>query len=387
MRGRGVKAVSRKQRFAMNFDSNSPLGDKSQLRRFPVRKDDPLQAWDAADELIVEHLAPLALARTRILIVGDTFGAISAALSRRPEVSITALTDSYLAAQGIALNTQGRVSAVSRYEELTGYYDLVAMRVPKNLSYFEDTLARISHHVRPGTPLVAGVMVKHQAAGAFDHLAKYYGETRTSLALRKARLIFAEFSRAPVTSPYPLKVEISGLGLPLTNHSNVFSREKLDLGSRFFLEHLPGDVSGTILDLGCGNGIIGIATKIKNPSAKLIFTDESRMAVESARANFAAFFPGDREAEFHWTNSYAEGTPASVDFVLCNPPFHQGNTVGDFVAREMFHDARRTLVNGGVLRVIGNSHLHYPELLKRFFGNSKVVAKNPKFTIVDSRKS
>jgi len=275
---------------------------------------------------------------------------------------------------------------MSRYEELGGPYDLVVLRIPKNLSYLEDTLARLTHHVRAGTPLVAGVMVKHQAAGLFTHLEKYWGPTRTSLAQKKARLVFAEFSHPPSASPYPISVTVPGFPRPFSNDSNVFSREKLDIGTRFFLEHLPKGDYARILDLGCGNGIVGIAAKLLNPGAKLVFSDESRMAVASAERNYRAFYPDAENAEFVWTNSYAEGPADSFDLVLCNPPFHQGNTVGDFVAREMFEDARRVLKKGGLLRVIGNSHLRYPGLLARLFGNAKTVAKNPKFTVVDSLK-
>lgn len=352
------------------------------LRRFPVRPGDPLQAWDAADELFLEHASTLPLAGKKLLIVGDAFGALSSALV---EFAPTSFTDSFLAAEGIAMNSAGRIRPVSSFSELAGPYDFVFLRIPKNLSFLEDTLARIGPHLRSGAPLVAGYMVKHQANSAFDLIAKYFGETRTSLAKKKARLILAEYSRPPLDSPYPLSVSVPGFEKPFVNHSNVFSREKLDLGTRFFLDHLPRGGYRTILDLGCGNGIIGIAAKLRNPGAKLVFTDESRMAIESAQANHAAFFPGV-PAEFRWTNSYAEGAEGSVDLVLCNPPFHQGNTVGDFVAREMFADALRVLTPGGVLRVIGNSHLRYPEILRRLFREVKVVAKNPKFTVVEAKK-
>jgi 23S rRNA (guanine1835-N2)-methyltransferase len=52
----------------------------------------------------------------------------------------------------------------------------------------------------------------------------------------------------------------------------------------------------------------------------------------------------------------------------------------------MFQDARRVLRKDGVLRVIGNSHLHYPAVLKKIFGNSETVAKNAKFVIAEATK-
>lgn len=376
----GVKV----QRNAMMNVLKNPFGADLPLHRYPERKHELLQAWDAADELLLDHVATLAPGGKKILILGDSFGAISAALA---EFHPTTYVDSYLGARGMAINTQGKLKPLSRLKDLTGAYDLIFIRIPKNMSFFEDELAHVSRLAKPGALLVAGYMVKHQANSAFDLIAKYFGETTTSLARKKARLIFATFARSAVDSPYPLSVPMEGFPEPFVNHSNVFSREKLDIGTRFFLEHLPKDDFKAILDLGCGNGAIGIGAKLRSPAAKVTFTDESQMAVLSAEENFGRCFPGAAgDGTFLWTNGIENGADESFDLVLCNPPFHQGNAVGDFVAREMFKSAHRVLRPGGLLRIIGNSHLLYGEELRHGFGNAALVAKNAKFTVIDSRK-
>ena len=177
---------------------------------------------------------------------------------------------------------------------------------------------------------------------------------------------------------------IEGFKTPFTNHSNVFSREKLDQGTRLLLENIPKGAFHTILDLGCGNGVVGIAAKRKNPKSKIIFSDDSRMAIESAKTNYEKYHKD--EAEYKWTNYY-EGQPShSIDLVICNPPFHQSNTLGDFIAKQMFKDAQGALVTEGKIRVIGNYNLKYESTLKQLFGKSELVAKNSKFVIVDAVK-
>jgi 23S rRNA (guanine1835-N2)-methyltransferase len=57
--------------------------------------------------------------------------------------------------------------------------------------------------------------------------------------------------------------------------------------------------------------------------------------------------------------------PLSLDVVLCNPPFHQQQVVGDFLAWRMFQQAREALVVGGALYIVGNRHLGYHSKLAR----------------------
>jgi len=358
------------------------------LKRYPARKRETLQAWDSADELILSHLSDIDLAGRRILIANDQFGALSCALR---DLEPTVYTDSFLSYQATRLNSAGRISPQSELEALTGVYDLVLIRVPKNMSFFEDLLChlsnRLSNRLLPGAQLICGYMVKHQANTSFELLAKIIGETRTSLARKKARLIFARFEKANATpSSYPIQLTVPGFEHPFVNHSNLFSREKLDIGTRFFLEHLPQGDFKTILDLGCANGIVGIAAKRLNPSARVMFSDESKMAILSARTNYARYFTDTEPAEFHWTNCFEDGVSGSVDLVLCNPPFHQGTTMGDVIARQMFDDAHRVLRPEGKIRVVGNTHLQYQRVLDRVFGNSEILATNSKFMIVEAVK-
>jgi 16S rRNA G1207 methylase RsmC len=355
-----------------------PLGE---IQRYPLRKNELLQGWDSADELMLQHVTTLNLLGKRLLIINDQFGALSCSLD---EFDCTSYTDSYVSLMGISLNSNSQVRPISSLNELQGIYDLVLIQIPKNMSFFEDILCHLTRHLNHQSQIICGSMVKHLAPTSFELLQKYIGETSTSLAKKKARLVFAQFSKNKASSPYPLSIKIESFSAPFINHSNLFSREKLDIGTRFFLEHLPRENYQRILDLGCANGIIGIKAKELNPTAKIIFSDESAMAIESARTNYHNYFQD--EAEFIWTNCF-EGQPKNtMDLVLCNPPFHQQNTVGDFIAWQMFQDAYDALKLGGSIQVIGNSHLGYQVKLKKLFGNSKVIATNAKFMIIEASK-
>ena len=354
----------------------------SEIKRYPIKKNELLQGWDSADELMIEYMGNEDVTEKRILIVNDHFGALSCGVAGG---DVTTYTDSFVSFMGIRFNSEQRITPIHKLDDLSGLYDYVLIQIPKNMSYFEDILSRLTNHLHQNSKLICGSMIKHLAPTSFDLLQKYIGQTSTSLAQKKARLVFATFEKSQVKSQYPQSVSLDGFDKPFISHSNLFSRDKLDIGSRFFLDHIPKGPYQSILDLGCANGVIGIKAKMINPEAKIYFSDESSMAVQSAQANYANFF--DDQAEFHWTNCF-EGQPKNfLDLVLCNPPFHQGTTVGDFIAIQMFNDAYSALKPGGILRVIGNSHLGYQVKLKKIFGNSKIIATNKKFMICDARKT
>ncbi len=353
----------------------------TEIKRYPFRNNDLLRGWDSADELMLQHMGGIDLTGKRILIINDHFGALSCGLSG---FDCTTYTDSFVSYMGILSNSDQKIQAINQLSHLSGIYDYVLIQVPKNMSFFEDILCHLTSCLNGHSKIVCSSMVKHLAPTSFDLLNKYIGATSTSLAQKKARLVFASFEKSTVSSPYPLSVKLDTFKSPFINHSNLFSRDKLDVGTRFFLEHLPTGGFTRILDLGCANGVVGIKAKMLNPDSEIIFSDESAMAIESARTNFQNHFLAP--ADYYWTNCF-EGQPKDfLDLVLCNPPFHQGNTIGDFIAHQMFQDAFDSLKPGGLIRVIGNSHLGYQQKLKKMFGNSKIVATNNKFMICDARK-
>lgn len=353
----------------------------SRINRYPVIKNDPLQGWDSADELLLKHVESLNLNAERVLIINDEFGALSCHLT---QYNCTTYTDSYVGTMGIRMNSGHKIEPINDLKKFDGTYHVVLIQIPKNMSFFEDILCHLTQHLKAGSKIICGAMVKHLAPASFDLIQKYIGPTTTSLAEKKARLVFADFLKEKVDSPYPISVQVESFPKAFSNGSNLFSREKLDIGTRFFLEHIPKGSFTRILDLGCANGIIGIKAKEINPTANIIFSDESAMAIESARTNYKNYYQD--EAGFCWTNCFEAGIDNSLDLVLCNPPFHQQNTVGDFIARQMFQDAWRCLKAGGSIRVIGNSHLGYHVKLKKLFGNSRVIATNAKFMIVEAMK-
>ncbi|GAA2749353.1 methyltransferase [Kitasatospora cinereorecta] len=380
----------------------TPWGE-FELARFPEDPRDPLRAWDASDEYLLRHLAGLELKGIErsepvdlsgsVVVVGDRWGALGTALAgHRP----TLIGDSFLGRSAAAANlTRNGIAAdavrlLTTRDAVPERIDVLLVRVPKSLALLEDQLHRLAPSLHPGTVVVGTGMVTEIHTSTLKLFEQLVGPTRTSLAVRKARLIFAtpdpELVRPanPWPHGYRLPTGVGAVsGRPVVNHAGVFCAERLDIGTRFLLEHLPERRDAArVVDLGCGNGVVGTAAALGNPAADLLFVDESFQAVASAEATFRENLGPDRAAEFRVGDGLAGVPDGCADLVLNNPPFHTHQATTDAVAWRMFTGARRVLRPGGELWVVGNRHLGYHVKLRRVFGNCETVAANPKFVIL-----
>lgn len=421
---------------------NAPQG-RFDLHR-PGKPNPSLRAWDAADEYVLTWLndhvfdgdesgfaarsgavdAPEALTDAgsgqdrkslRCVIVNDSFGALAVSLASYTPAS---WSDSFVAhtaaRENLARNGFGddSVRMVPSTEVPFPYprdaqrelVDVLIIKVPKTLSLLEDQLRRIRPLLHEGTVVVGAGMTRTIHTSTLRLFEEIIGPTKTSLARKKARLIHAtvDANCGSDPNPYPTTYSVSwergddllpGMAIDVVNHASVFSRTRLDLGTKLLLESLPAELTGQeaggpvdVVDLGCGNGVLGVAVAKANPAALVTFTDESYMAVASAEATFRGALGDDREATFV-VGDALEGLPdESVDLVLCNPPFHDQNAIHDQTSWAMFTGSKRVLRDGGRLWVVGNQHLRYHEKLKRAFGNHRVVASNPKFVVLEAEK-
>lgn len=362
------------------------------LVRQPEMANEPLYAFDAADDYLLANLAAQTLPpSTRVLVLNDSFGALAISLAGRFEVVSSG--DSHLGALALGKNLARNhhpydaLTLRPASERFEGRFDYVLIRVPKTLALLEEQLIRLQPHLSAGTQVVAGAMIKHLPRAAGELLETYTGPVQASLAVKKARLLTATYQpREHSQSPYPTRYRLDTPPLTLINHANVFCRDGLDIGTRAFLPHLPRDLGAArVADLGCGNGVLAITSALANPNARYTLVDESYMAVQSARENWVAAL-GDREVDIRPGDGLADQPAASLDVVLCNPPFHQQQVVGDFLAWRMFQQAREALVTGGALYIVGNRHLGYHTKLARLFRGVEQVAANPKFVVLKARK-
>ncbi|CAH8200966.1 Ribosomal RNA large subunit methyltransferase G [Vibrio aestuarianus] len=363
------------------------------LHRFPKRTNETLQAWDAGDEYVINYVEEQGLdAGKRILILNDSFGALSCWFSQNHHV--TMMSDSFISHRGTLKNLHNNggneIELLTTMDDIPQHIDLVLFQLPKSNRHLIWQLVQLRNQLPTSCPVIAVNKAKEIHTSTLKLFEKYLGETTTSLAWKKHRLVFSVPNCTPIQEVNSfVEWDVDGESIHLKNLPNVYSGESLDLGARFLLQHLPQDPSlRHVIDLGCGNGVLSVKMGQLNPQARITCVDESFMAVESARQNLMDNLGEDRNIQCITNNCLDGFKQDSAFLVLCNPPFHQQQTITDHIAWQMFCDAKHVLNKGGQLLVIGNRHLGYDVKLARLFGQDQVktVATNNKFVILQATK-
>ncbi len=365
-----------------------PQGEFKLLRN---PHNDNLQAWDAADEFLLNHLNEnqMLSRHAGLLILNDSFGALSVALATHPVFS---WNDSRLAQQALYDNLLANGFPPEQVKTNSGIdfpgeaIDRVLIKIPKTLALLEHQLYALRPLLHRDTQIIAAGMSRSIHRSTLELFERILGPTTTTRACKKSRLILVDrdHSLNEGQSRFPDSYELQvDRNYRIVNHAGLFSRDRLDRGSQLLIEQMPIDAKyRRIVDLGCGNGVLGIIAAALNPDAGLLFCDESYMAIASAQENFNSAFGGRAEVEFRVGDCLQGVADASAELILINPPFHQQHSVGDAIAWQMFKQAHRVLVTGGELQAVGNRHLAYHAKLKKLFGNCEAIASNSKFVVL-----
>jgi len=369
----------------------TPWGDLS-LGRQPYDGDPALQAWSAADTLLARWALETSPATDRLHIVyNDAFGALTTLLLHQ-NLSVAQVSDSCLTQRCTLWNLEANGIEGEKLlllDSLTlpsnaGDPPVVLYRLPKSHALLEFQLYQIRSLVPPGTVVAASAMVKDIHTSTLEIFERVLGATVTDLAEQKARLIRSTVEEKNLPpNPFPSVWALPSLGVRLVNHAGVFSREGLDDGTRLLLRHFPkiGPGPKTVIDLGCGNGVLGLAAARRAPEAEVYCVDESFMAVWSARESFRVNELGGR-GSFLTGDGLEDFEKASADIILCNPPFHYQNAQTLEIALSLFDQARRVLRPDGEFWVVANRHLGHHKALAARFSTVRTAALDEKYIVL-----
>lgn len=166
--------------------------------------------------------------------------------------------------------------------------------------------------------------------------------------------------------------------LTFTSDLGVFSKDKVDFGSRLLVETYikQGIPNVSLLDVGCGYGFIGISlAKFKGTKSTLV--DVNKRAVHLAKMNIKN---NGVDAEAFESDIYSSVT-GKYDVVITNPPIRTGKqTVMKFLT-----EAKEYLAEKGELWIVirkDQGAKSAIEKLKDFYTSVEVVEKSKGFFII-----
>lgn len=372
----------------------TPDGPLSLAR--PGGGDKSLRAWDAADELLLETAGTVLQDQPqgRVLVIDDQFGALSLGLARfQPELVADNASLAGALSRNAAMNA--RDAAIPRTASWRsppdGPFDLAVLRIPRQADYLAWLLRWLNGVLSENGWILAGGMIKHLPDRSVDVFAEAVVTEQVLPARKKARVVICRRGEAHLQDwPGLWRGYVLDSGVRVDALPAVFARERLDIGTRLLLPHITEavtalDAGARVLDLACGNGVLGLQVLSVQPGLAVTFSDVSSQAVLSAEHNAQRAFPA-ANACFRHSDGIAEAE-GQFDLILLNPPFHEGGVVGDHIALRLFRQAARHLAPGGRLLLVGNRHLGYHRSLRRHFPQVRQLDADPKFVVFQAGRS
>jgi 16S rRNA (guanine1207-N2)-methyltransferase len=364
--------------------------DFEQLRRWPDIEAPELVAHDATDRLLLDTAdEALAAHPEAVAVIGDRYGALTLGVAALlPGAHVRVHQDALSGERALDANA-GRLGVATTWSHHgldAGLLDgarTVLLQLPRGLDALDEIAGSIARHAHPDVRVLAGGRVKHMTLAMNDVLARHFGEVTAGLARQKSRVVTAT---TPTPGGAPGWPRTSRHGdVVIVAHGAAFAGTSIDVGTRALLAVLDRVAldARDVVDLGCGTGVLAASFALARPGARVVATDQSWAAVESARATTRATGVADRVSVSR-DDAGSSLPEASADVVLLNPPFHVGATVHTAIAHKLFEAAARLLRPGGELWCVWNSPLGHRPVLERVVGSTTQVARDPRFTVTRS---
>ena len=169
----------------------------------------------------------------------------------------------------------------------------------------------------------------------------------------------------------------AGKVLAFDTDAGVFSKQHVDPGSELLCKSLPDDLSGDVLDMGCGWGAMTVMTLARFPKASVTMADVNERALGLAVSNVEK---NRMQAKAVLSDGF-ERIEGLFDAVITNPPIRAGKAV----IYKMFEDAKAHLREGGSLYLVIRKQQGAPsalKFLKELYRKAEVIERDGGYWII-----
>ena len=181
---------------------------------------------------------------------------------------------------------------------------------------------------------------------------------------------------AAIAAGAPRRVD----NLGLWSQPGTFSWDRIDPGTALLISVLPS-LAGRGADLGCGIGVIAQAVLKSANVTQLDLVDIDRRAIAASRQNVI-----DVRASLHWADVRKVTPLKDLDFVVMNPPFHDGGLEDKALGQIFVQQSHRLLRTGGTAWLVANRHLPYEATLAAAFSSVALRVGRDGYKVYEARK-
>ncbi len=180
-----------------------------------------------------------------------------------------------------------------------------------------------------------------------------------------------------------IRTTLRGKSFKFLTASSVFSKKQIDLGTRLLIEAMALPETGTVLDVGCGYGAVGIAAATSNPQLHVVMTDVNMRAVRLAKQN--ALLNKVHNAEVRCGYLYEPVKDSTFNCVLSNPPVSAGMET----VKAIITEAPQAMATEATFQMVIRSKIGaktLPPVINKTFGNCQVLARKSGYRVLMAEK-
>lgn len=359
-------------------------GKTFSINRYPATQNRSLKAWNAADELILEHVLKEIHPSDNLAICNDRFGFLSCFLNEfGPDTILAHKSQEKALSMNIEANGLRFPRIATPLSALAAPLNIAVVKIPKSMPLFRFYLHHLSTNMKDDGKMFCGFMTKYFTPQILEVAGEFFEEVVQSKARKKARVLTLRGKKTDPKNDFLSAINTEGIlpdGESMLQYPGVFSAHTIDFATQFLLQNLHiKEREKRLLDLACGNGILARAAQIQAPNNEIHLLDDSLLAIESARINVKS-----PTAHFHYNDNLDEFEDQYFDLIFSNPPFHFEFEVNVEVAIRLFQQTRRCLKPSGRFLCVANQHLNYKTHLAQLFNAVKVVAENRKYIVYEA---
>ncbi len=180
-----------------------------------------------------------------------------------------------------------------------------------------------------------------------------------------------------------VRTRLRGETFEFLTAASVFSKRRVDLGTRLLTETMVLPETGYVLDVGCGYGAVGIAAATFNSRLQIVMTDVNVRAVRLARQNIE--LNGVNNAKVRCGSLYEPVKELKFDCVLSNPPVSAGMET----VKSIVKDAPKVMAGNATFQMVIRSKVGgktLPPVLNETFGNCEVLARKSGYRVLMGQK-